>query len=280
MRAKATHALTSTADKLEVIGQPETLRRLVRLIDEAAKRVWLVSPYTSLDKLRNLTRSIQAAGKKGVVVSLVVREPDKSTRHTDQAVAALRDLVASGLKLYSLRDLHAKIYVSERHAILTSLNLLESSFNNSIEIGMWIPCDRAEFGEVRDFFSREIQQHMKPTTPDALLSIVVAPSSAGRTQKQHEAIAEAPPPRRSGRRKERRSSGRSERDEGFCIACGDSIPLNPDRPYCPDDYAEAQEGERENHCHLCGDEYAATLDKPLCKACFKSWPVEDEDAPY
>ncbi len=43
----------------------------------------------------------------------------------------LYGLTAPGLKLYVLRDLHAKVYISEKHALVTALNLLESSFNNS-----------------------------------------------------------------------------------------------------------------------------------------------------
>src|SRR5258706_8822246 len=123
-------------DRLEFIDGTETQRRLSRLIEEAAKAVFLVSPYVSLDKLRTLTRSIQVATKRGVPVTLVVRAPDKATRHSATCVATLSELVASGLKLYALQDLHAKIYASERHALVSSLNLLESSFNNSIEIGI------------------------------------------------------------------------------------------------------------------------------------------------
>ncbi len=171
---------TQAVPKLEVLSQPETLLRLSRLIDEATKRVRLVSPYTSLDRLRNITRSIRAALKRGVSVSLVVREPDKSTRHSQETAVAIQELVDSGLKLFSVKDLHAKIYASESYAILTSLNLLESSFNNSIEIGMCVPCEKEEYGQILAFFSEELEPHIKPTTAAALLSIVATPGMRSR----------------------------------------------------------------------------------------------------
>src|SRR5258706_3125854 len=100
-------------DRLEFIDGTETQRRLSRLIEEAAKAVFLVSPYVSLDKLRTLTRSIQVATKRGVPVTLVVRAPDKATRHSATCVATLSELVASGLKLYALQDLQSRR--SEEH---------------------------------------------------------------------------------------------------------------------------------------------------------------------
>src|SRR5438128_2090650 len=98
----------SVNEPLEFIGQQEIVDRLTKLIEEARTSVVLVSPYVTLDKLRNLVRVISAATKRGTAVSLVVREPDPSTRYKESSVAQLSELVATGLKLYAVRDLHAK----------------------------------------------------------------------------------------------------------------------------------------------------------------------------
>lgn len=164
-------ASISDQSQLEILDQPETVLRLVQLVEEARTRLRLVSPYTSLDRLRNLTRSIRAALKRQVSVNLVVREPDLSTRHTAANVEAIQELVTAGAKLFSAKDLHAKIYVSENHAIVTSLNLLDSSFNNSIEIGMWVPKGDRAFTQVTEFLTRELEPHIKSTTPAALLKV-------------------------------------------------------------------------------------------------------------
>ena len=61
---------------------------------------------------------------------------------------------------------------------------------------------------------------------------------------------------------------------GFCIRCGDTVPANPDRPYCErcfkiwnrfknDDFEE-------KHCHTCGKEHKATMVKPLCLTCYRA----------
>lgn len=266
----------TAGEALEFIDQHETVRRLVRLIDEAPRRATLVSPYIGIEKLRNLTRAIHAACKRGVTVSLVVRAPDKSTKHKEPCIDELRGLVDAGLKLYALRDLHAKIYASDSNAIVTSLNLLDSSFNNSIEIGMWVPASRPEFAQIRKFFVQHIQQHWAAVKPDDLLA----------RPPDDDEREDARSPRRSAPRPSRAKKDRGEEtsDVGHCIKCWSPIPLDPLRPYCKDDFADAAPDDVEEFCHACGNDYPATRHKPLCRRCFREWdeppPPGDEDAPF
>lgn len=274
------HVQSAALDRIEFIDHSETVRRIQWLIDEAATSVVLASPYISFGRLRNISRSITSATKRKVGVSLIVRAPDANTRHKDTCVEELRPLVEGGLKLYTVRDLHAKIYASDRSAIVTSMNLLESSMNNSIEIGVWVPAALPEFQQIRGFFGKHIRNHWKEVRPDDL-----RPPPGEKSGGNDPFPEDVPTPRRSSPRSKSPRAKNAERERGYCIACRDRIPLNPDRPYCADDYAGSEEGDREEYCHHCGKDYSATFEKPLCRACFKAWsdeppPPGDEDAPF
>src|SRR3954469_12886779 len=123
---------------MEILDKRETVSRLYELIDQAERRLLLISPYVSLDKLRDLYRALDGAlDKRTVKVTLVGRDcPDEGNFVMKSDL--LPKLQAKGLEVRLLKDLHAKMYVSEKAALVTSLNLTDASMNNSIEVGMWL----------------------------------------------------------------------------------------------------------------------------------------------
>lgn len=236
---------THSPDQLEFLGKSDTVRQLHSLLDEAQERVTLISPYVSIEKLRDVERKVRHALDRKVAVTLITRAADESTRGPSaQGQEILVSLMQSGMRLLTVRDLHAKIYYSERHALITSLNLIESSFNNSIEIGIWVSAKRAEYTQIIGFIKREVDPHC-----DELL------------------LKSAPEPRR-------RSAPALPRlpTQGFCIRCNGTIEFSPDKPYCEGDFAVwrrySDPNYEDRHCHLCGTDFSATKNKPLCRKCF------------
>ncbi len=232
-------------DSLEFMGKSDTVRRLQGLIDEAKEQVTLISPYVSIEKLRDLERKIRNALDRKVEVTLVMRAEDAHTRApSGQGLEILASLVNAGMRLFQVRDLHAKVYFSERNALITSLNLIESSFNNSIEIGVWVPANRPEYEQIIKFIRDEIQPHGEKLGPNR----------------------DAEP-----RRKSSSSTPRLPSD-GYCIRCSDEIAFNPARPYCNKDFAiwsrYGDPNYQDEHCHHCGDDFDATMNKPLCRKCY------------
>lgn len=233
------------ADALEVLGKIDTVRRLHGLIDEAQKHVTLISPYVSIEKLRDIERKIRQALDREVAVTLVIREGDESTRGpSQQGVELLVSLMQAGMRLFVVRDLHAKLYYSERHALITSLNLIESSFNNSIEVGICVSAGRAEYVKISDFIESEITPHRK--------EVPFKPATEPRRR------SATPVPRYA--------------TQGFCIRCRDAIGFNPERPYCDSDFnvwrRYSDPTYEDNHCHHCGMDFAASKNKPLCRKCY------------
>jgi len=246
-------------EELEFLGKSHTVHNLYRLLADAEKFVILVSPYLSIEKLRDLERNIQGALKRKVSVTLMTRARDAHTSGASPGgLLRLQALTQQGLRLFEVPDLHAKLYVSERHALVTSLNLLDSSFNNSIEIGMWVPVHRPEYAQIMKFIQQELGPYGRTFRPQ-----VDFDSNGPPTQMVAEPV------------RSRRQPSRRQVKTGYCIRCGEEQSLNPDKPYCEDDYfVWAEYGNpnyRDNYCHGCGDEYSATKNKPFCRDCYEEY---------
>jgi phosphatidylserine/phosphatidylglycerophosphate/cardiolipin synthase-like enzyme len=254
---------------IEILNQSGTRERLETLINQAERYIFLVSPYVTLDKLRSLVRSLQGALARKVKVKLVFRERDASSSGNDVlASETVRMLREAGMELRVLKDLHAKIYLSEKSAILTSLNLLESSFNNSIEVGTWIAASNPAYQKVVDFLKTEIH----PTS--VLVASLPQPAVLSKTNKS--------PRKKKVKVVELAARDNAamdelfadEGDDGCCIRCGIDVEFNPDRPLCRDCFKVWSKYEDANYpekfCQLCGsDEERTSFSKPLCGDCFE-----------
>ncbi|WP_158625098.1 phospholipase D-like domain-containing protein [Corallococcus terminator] len=270
--------------RIAILNPSDIQTHLFRLIDEAERRIVLVSPYVRIDKLRNLVRYIQSALKRKVQVSLFVRVKDFSTGNEDvMASEALAQLRQDGLDVQELKDLHAKIYFSEKHALITSLNLLESSFNNSIEIGTWLLAGTPEYEAVATFLKREIEP-----TATKVAAPAISPAPSPPTQPS-EPIAPKRPPRAASTRESRpppKSDDIVIFEGGHCIRCGDELDFNMDRPLCRDCHGVwKQYGAKdypEKFCHGCGAPKKTSVARPLCSPCFKELPaiLDDEDIAF
>jgi phosphatidylserine/phosphatidylglycerophosphate/cardiolipin synthase-like enzyme len=257
---------------IEIINQSDTVNRLNRLINEAQRKLLLVSPYVSLDKLRTLVRHLHNALGRGVKVQLIIRAKDVSTGNSDPlASEAIQGLCEKGMELCLLKDLHAKIYLSERNALLTSLNLLESSFNNSIEVGAWLTARTPEYAMVESFIRDEIQptsEKVAAVPKPAVLPPISEPVPAKRRSQARRTTSreDSPPPM------DFELEGLDE-EEGACIRCAASIGFNQDRPLCKDCFTVwkryGDPNHPEKHCHSCGDRADTSLAKPLCRDCFQ-----------
>lgn len=250
----------ATPEGVEVVGKLQTILRLHTLLDEAQRWVTLVSPYLAIEKLRDIERKVRGALNRKVAVTLVIRARDPYTSALSAAGGEmLQRLTEQGLKVFEVRDLHAKVYISERHALVTSLNLLESSFNNSIEIGMWVPAGRAEYDQIRDFVRDEVAPHKSALS----LSVPNAGDDDIPFDDDEESNA-----------------------TGHCIRCGEDQELNPSKPYCAEHYAVwarySNPDYKDSFCHGCGDEYPATKNKPFCRACFEEHRAlfDDDNIPF
>lgn len=249
---------------MDVLSSTDISREVLALIEGAKQILVLVSPY--FDPWDRLTTEIKRAQNRGVKVVLLLRGGEDRAKQEEKA----RELETVGVKIAFLTRLHAKVYISESQAIVTSMNLLKSSALDSWELAI-----RAHAAEDAPIFN-QIVAHTKGLMDRArdeheISSKVKAASSAASLAAMADSVRPAPSATKAPPApKPARSRGRA----GHCIRCGDDIAFNTDRPLCADCFkawAKYENPEyKEKHCHSCGKERSTSLAKPLCKPCWEA----------
>lgn len=111
---------------MKFIPPLEIASKIMTLIVEAEKELILVSPYVNINYWEKMKRSLQIALSKEVDLHFIIRE------NADNEINALKNL---GIYPIKIKDLHAKVYINDKYAIVTSQNIIEYSDINSIDVG-------------------------------------------------------------------------------------------------------------------------------------------------
>lgn len=113
---------------MKVIGTTKISYEIEEILDSAEKYLILVSPYLKLNQ--RLKVRLSDAFKKVDNIYLIYRENELK----NQELHWLKSF--SNLKLFSIKNLHSKIYLNEGFALISSMNLYEYSQINNHEIGV------------------------------------------------------------------------------------------------------------------------------------------------
>jgi phosphatidylserine/phosphatidylglycerophosphate/cardiolipin synthase-like enzyme len=190
----------------------------------------------------------EAVLSRGVEVRVIFRK-DRLAEYQGQDW--FRRLAAVGVEMAVIDRLHSKVYRNESATIVTSMNFYSSSGENSFEVGIFFEDDH-KLSDQASAYMASLERHTE------WLSI----STGGAKPKQ------------GARGVSKGGSARSKAAAvvGHCIRCNGSIPFEPRRPYCAEDYETWRRYENEDfpdkHCHRCGRQHPATMRKPLCRDCF------------
>lgn len=212
---------------------------LSKIIDNSLETLILISPYLKIndrikscledrDRLKRVTRIIY--GKSELQPSEINWLKSLNYTHTSFC-----------------KDLHAKCYLNESEAIVTSMNLHEYSQVNNYEMGIYI-----EKSNDTDLYKKvydEVQRLIRNSDEVKISVSKVTDSTVN--NKTHVTSA-----------------------NGFCIRCHSEIKLNPTVPYCKSCYSfwkkDKKEDQEEKFCHICGNPSKSTLIKPTCYSCYKA----------
>lgn len=210
--------------------------------------IWLISPYVTFGKLGTVRRAIDEACKRGVMVSIVIRD---ESQQVDPALSDLKGALEHGLKLFAFHRLHAKLYwFGDNSAIVSSANLVDGSFESSTELGLLVPSGRLHEG-LRSWIEDILEPNLR-----------VLPKAEPTSRKS-----------KSAPQKSNRHSSTKKQKTGYCIRCSAEISLNPEKPYCLEHYrswAKFKNPEYvEKHCHSCGAGAKTSMSKPVCYSCYK-----------
>ena len=209
-----------------------------RIISEAKGEITIVSPYLKVPI--QLLERLQQAANREVRIILVYGKSELNSE-MNYKLSTIKNL-----ERYFKEDLHAKCYLNEDMAIITSMNLHEYSAANNREMGILIE----KSGEREVYI--DIRKEVKSILDASKKEYVNKPNHT---------------PRKKQNRKQRVIR------EGFCIRCGEEIPLNPNRPYCIDCFDVWFQFEnpdyQENICHSCGCIEFTSMNRPLCRSCYR-----------
>lgn len=203
------------------------------LVESAQSRLILVTPYWSWP---NFTRRIVTRVKKGVSVTVILREDQQDEEYYYRLSA---DLTNAGVSVIRVAGLHAKIVLNDSAVIIGSMNLLATSGASNHEAAIFSN-DPMIIGDMQRYIGTltELGSKFKVSITDKVIGAVMS-------------ILPEPP--------------------GHCIECNVKIEFYPRQPFCHNHIHLVTAGTKPKHfsfCHDCGQKHSTTLLKPLCYQCF------------
>jgi hypothetical protein len=212
---------------------------LQQIINGSNEKLLLISPFLRISE--RLKQSLQDLDRLKIDIRIIYGKNDLEPSEQTW-LKSLRNIRTS-----FCQNLHAKCYLNEKAAIITSMNLYDFSQVNNNEMGIFVDKneDPTLYKSIYDEAMRlvrisdeiQITVSQVPKTQDKIIKPV------GNTS-------------------------------GFCIKCHTETKLNPMVPYCRGCYAawkQNSEGDthEEKFCHICGRLNNSSLIKPTCYDCFK-----------
>ncbi len=212
-------------------------RHIDKIVEEAKKELILISPYLDVSGAirKNLEQKTRATTIHIIYGKKRNLKPD------------MEEFLDGRVETIFRKNLHAKCYVNEKEALLTSMNLYQYSQENNDEMGILV--SKKQDGKLyEDIYRQAVAWRDSEAARDSRVN-----SAAPKTRKKP--IPPAVPA------------------TGFCIRCKTQLPLNVEQPYCAvhyrswnrfkdDDYEDA-------YCHSCGKDWPASMRKPLCDTCYR-----------
>lgn len=225
---------------------------LEQIIKGAAERLVLISPYLRTnDRIREFLDDRER-------LKIDIRVVYGKTDLAPDEMGWLRS--KTGIRTSFCKNLHAKCYVNEKVALITSMNLYDFSQANNNEMGILVERDKepdlygAIWAEVQRLIriSEEIRVSVERVPAEQL--------AADTKREKREAIP---------------TTTKGVPENGFCIACRITLPMDPTHPYCRECYAgrkaKKDDKREEKHCHVCGAANKSSLARPACYECYRKY---------
>ena len=251
-------------EAIQVVKDDEVAPAVLRIIREAGEFVVLISPFNAF--WTHLKNEIQEAIRRNVRVTLIY-----------QAEAYARGdgtewLIAQGGTVFRHPNLHAKIYLNESSAMLSSMNLTQGSSRNSMDIGMLVDGSDATYKELLAYASRlrNLSTRIESETEDRVNR--GSQHSEGPPVAHADSVVDTLRRNRDEISRTALKTARAWITRGRCIRCQKIIPYDADNPLCEADYQTwnlyKNKDYQEQFCHKCGKQFPTTYARPLCPACY------------
>ena len=226
------------------------------LIKGTKERLILISPYLQFtDRIKEHLSNLNVSKRD---IRIVYRESKLRLEENNWLESQI------GIRTSLCKNLHAKCYINENEAIITSMNLYEFSQQNNNEMGIYI--SKAQDIELYNAALEEVQRLL--TISDEI-RVTVKKVTADTSFKMGKKDVETKPG----------STKSHGKQTGFCIRTGVSIPFNIVKPMCYDAFKSwSKYGDpdyAEKFCHFSGEPSNGDtcLSRPVLK---KNWKKAKE----
>jgi hypothetical protein len=136
---------------MKLIKPSQISGEILTLFEEADEKVIIVSPYCKIGKWYKLLAKLESLIERNIEIEFYVREGEFET---------IQEIEQVGIEPICIKNLHSKIYMNEKEAIVSSMNLLLSSDMNSLDIA-YKTTNLEEYNELLDYYNRYIKQTEK-----------------------------------------------------------------------------------------------------------------------
>ena len=225
----------------EFLRTNEISTKIEDLIENSQDKLVLMSPYLQINK--KIKNRLKVKDNRKQPARIVYRK-NKLELEENNWLKNLNEIRTSYCE-----DLHAKCYLNEKEAIITSMNLYQHSQENNYEMGIYVKKD--EDPNLYKDIKKQVD-FIVETSQNVEISVEKVPED----------------------------EEEDKEETGHCIRCKEDIELDPTRPYCSDCFStwnKYKNGDyEESHCHICGKEMEATRNKPVCYDCYKEHKDELE----
>ena len=220
---------------------------LENLVKGARERLVLISPYLRVNE--RLRQMIDDKDRDKIDIRVVYGKNELQPEENNwlKAKASVRSSFC--------KNLHAKCYLNEAQAVITSMNLYEFSQVNNEEMGIQVSKE-----EDPELYAGVYEEAMRLIRISDEVRVTVEKVVSTETGGEGKA-------RRAGR-------GAAPPQAGYCIRCRSPLKADPSHPYCKSCYAAWKENggsqQEEVYCHLCGASAKSSLAKPACYDCYRA----------
>lgn len=206
------------------------------ILRTASEFIIIISPYIKVDD--DYVERLKTASKKGVRIDFVFGKIDLK----DEEKTKLSTI--KGINIKYLEELHAKCYVNEKAAIITSMNLyIESEKNTEMGV-LFMKSEKTLYDEILEEAKAIREKADKYSLGGYQIS-------------------------------EKREPYQNNNDAGHCIRCNKSIPFDIYKPLCLNCYTVWEKHGRdsfypEKYCHFSGEpsSHDTNFEQPILR---KNW---------
>ncbi|RZK10136.1 MAG: hypothetical protein EOO46_11675 [Flavobacterium sp.] len=136
---------------MELIKPKQISGEIMTLIEEADKKMIIVSPYYNISNWPKLLNPLNKLKTRKVDAEFYVREGEE---------ASIREITKFGFTAIPIKRLHTKLYFNEREAIVSSMNLVSASDEHSLDIAMKTET-KEEYNEIVEYYERYIKREVQ-----------------------------------------------------------------------------------------------------------------------